>query len=170
MDFSIHFEFKIAQIWEKLAVTMVAHLHNKKFSRIIFFAWASLIARVGSFYRPSNLLCWDPQSKGWAYISLIYERPKPTIGLAIQGIWRPLDLYAFLMCVRLGGNQSWQKPAKEYKPAMYPRILLQTQKYRSSIARSSTYLPVKKPTDEARRLPWISDYIILSYSVRSQTD
>ena len=92
-----------------------------------------------SFYRP--LICWDPQSKSWARFSPTYERLKPRIGLAMQGTWkvpRPL------VWVLLGGNQSWQKTPKEYKPAMCSRILLHPQKDRPSVGSSSACLPVKK--------------------------
>jgi len=88
MDFSIHFEFKIAQIWEKLVVTMVARLHNKKFSNVLFSLHGLQLIARGELLQTLNLICWDPQSKGWAYISLIYERLKPTIGLTMQGIWK----------------------------------------------------------------------------------
>ena len=57
MDFSIHFEFKIAQIWEKLVVTMVAHLHNKKFSNVLFSLHVLQLIACGEHLQTFNLIC-----------------------------------------------------------------------------------------------------------------
>lgn len=57
MDFSIHFEFKIAQIWEKLVVTMVARLHNKKFSNALFSLHGLQLIARGELLQTLNLIC-----------------------------------------------------------------------------------------------------------------
>lgn len=57
MDFSIHFEFKIAQIWEKLVVTMVARLHNKKFSNALFSLHGLQLIAHGELLQTLNLIC-----------------------------------------------------------------------------------------------------------------
>lgn len=83
IEFSTHFAFKIAQLWKKLVVTMVASLHNGKFSNVLFSLHGFWLIAGGEFLQPQSML--RSTRKNQACIRPTAERLRPRIRLAMQG-------------------------------------------------------------------------------------